>query len=290
MKNVLVLALLAAAPAARAELAFVSRGPVYADSKNAPLKAPEGVGCADGTLVVADTGNGRLVSYEWRDGVVSGGTEIKLAQVTHPVRVQLDGQGNLLVLDRKAKKIARLDPKGAFQGWLEPKGAAGVVPQAFKLDAAGDVWVLDQTSNAVLALDPTGALKSKVELPKGGIFVDLTVDAAGTVYALDARGAEVWSVEKGGAAFKLLSKGLKESMNFPAYLTHDGKGTLLVVDQNGMGVVLLGIDGSYLGRRLALGWTEGAVYYPAQLCLTPGGEMVVADRGNNRVDLFSVTR
>jgi hypothetical protein len=291
MKNILALVLLAAASTARADLALVSRGPVYADTKNGPLKAPEGVACADGALVVADTGNGRLVSYDWKDGVVSGGAEIKLAQVTYPVRVQLDGKGNILVLDRKAKRIARLDRKGAFQGWVDVKGESGVVPAAFKLDAADGLYVLDLTSNAVLALDPAGALVRKVELPKrGALFVDLAVDAAGTIYALDALGSEVWSVAKGGAEFKPLSKGLKDSMSFPSYLTSDGKGTLLVVDQNGNGIVLLGIDGSYLGRRLSIGWSEGAVYYPTQLCLTQGGELAVADRGNNRLDLFTVTR
>ena len=291
MKSALALLLLCAAPAARADIALVSRGPVYADAKAVPFQAPEGVACSDGGLVVADTGHGRLVRFEWKDGVVSGGTEIKLAQLTYPIRLQLDSKGDLLVLDRRAKRIARLDPKGAFQGWVDPKGAANVVPLAFKVDAADALYVLDQTSGSVLVLDASGAVTRTVPLPKRpAIFVDLAVDGAGTIYALDAAGSEVWSVEKAGAEFKPLSKGLKDAMSFPSYLTTDGKGALLVSDQNGNGIVLLGIDGSYLGRRLSIGWSEGAVYYPVQLCLTPSGELAVADRGNNRIDLFTVTR
>jgi sugar lactone lactonase YvrE len=284
------IAALAFAVAARADLAVVPRGPLYADSKGVALKAPEGVGCSSTALVVADTGNGRLVSFDWKDGAVSGGTELKPPQLTYPVRVQVDAKGNMLVLDRKAKRIARLDPKGSFQGWLDPKGAAGVVPVAFKLDSSDNVYLVDVAGSVVLQLDPSGAVARKLEIPKGAIFTDVTVDAAGTLYAVDAAGGLVWSVEKGGAAFKQLSKPLMEMMSFPGYITTDGKGALFIVDQNGSGLVLLGIDGSYLGRRLAIGWADGTVYYPSQICLTEGGEMVLADRGNNRVQTFSVTR
>lgn len=287
----IAIAALIAAPAARAEIGVMPRGTVYADSKGLAFKAPEGVGCSSSSMIVADTGNGRLLSYEWKDGVLSGGTEIRAAQVTYPVRVQLDSKGNLLVLDRKAKRIARLDAKGAFQGWIDAKGATAVVPGAFKLDASDNVWVLDLAGDAVLALDASGTVTRKLDLPRGkALFDDIAVDAAGTVYALDAVGAMVWSVEKDGTAFKPLTRSLKDVASFPAYLTTDGKGTIFVVDQNGNGLVMLGLDGSYLGRRLAIGWTEGTIYYPAQLCITAAGEMALADRGNNRVQMFSVTR
>jgi sugar lactone lactonase YvrE len=289
-KILIALVALVSASSARAELAVVGRGPVYADAKGITFKAPEGVACSGSTVVVADTGNGRLVSFEWKDGFVSGGNELKVPQVTYPVRVELDGKGDILVLDRKARRIARLDPKGAFQGWLDPKGATGVVPVAFKLDASGNAYVVDGVTNDVLVLDPSGAVTRKIAPPKGKIFTDVAVDGAGTVFALDAGAAEVWFVEKGGSELKPLTKTMKDLMSFPAYLTTDGKGTLFVVDQNGNGIVLLGIDGSFLGRRLVIGWAEGAVYYPAEICFNPGGDMLLADRGNNRVQLFSVTR
>jgi DNA-binding beta-propeller fold protein YncE len=76
-------------------------------------------------------------------------------------------------------------------------------------------------------------------------------------------------------------------MSFPASITAT-KGRFYVVDQNGSGVVVLGQDGSYLGRRLAIGWNDGLLRYPAQLCITDGGEAIVADRQNNRVQVFSM--
>lgn len=291
LPSIIAVALAVAAPAARAELAFVPRGPVYADAKGVGFKAPEGVGCSATAVAVADTGNARLVLFDWKDGALSGGTEVKVPQLAYPVRVQVDGKGNLLVLDRKAKRIARLDARGTLLGWADPKGVSGVVPGAFKVDAADNLYLLDVVGNAVLVLDPSGVVTRKIELPRANaLFMDIAADGAGTIYAVDARGGLIWSVDKAGTEFKPLSKSLKDVMSFPTYITTDGKGLLYVIDQNGDGIVLVGLDGSYLGRRLAIGWTEGMVYYPTQLCLDGSGDMVVADRGNERVQVFSVTR
>jgi hypothetical protein len=78
-------------------------------------------------------------------------------------------------------------------------------------------------------------------------------------------------------------------MNFPTYLT-GGKGKFFLVDQNGNGIVVLGADGSFQGRQLAIGWGDGFLYYPAQLCINAGGDAFIADRSNNRVQIFNTTR
>jgi hypothetical protein len=57
-----------------------------------------------------------------------------------------------------------------------------------------------------------------------------------------------------------------------------------------MGIVTIGPDGSYQGRELTIGWNDGQLYYPAQICLTEGGDLFVADRQNHRVQIFSVKR
>jgi hypothetical protein len=97
----------------------------------------------------------------------------------------------------------------------------------------------------------------------------------------------VWAAEKADVAFKPVTKSLKDVMSFPAYLTLT-KGRIYVVDENGGGVVILGQDGSYLGRRLGYGWNEGLVRYPAQLCINETGEAVLADRQNDRVQVFTM--
>ena len=78
-------------------------------------------------------------------------------------------------------------------------------------------------------------------------------------------------------------------MNFPVYMT-GSKGRFFLVDQNGNGIVVLGADGAFQGRQLAIGWSDGYLYYPAQLCINGAGTAFIADRGNNRVQVFDTTR
>jgi hypothetical protein len=133
---------------------------------------------------------------------------------------------------------------------------------------------------------PDGAFQRRTPLPDGQ-FTDLWADAAGTVYAVDPSQVAVWAAGKSDAAFKAITRDLKNEVTYPAALVGNGRGRLLLVDQHGMGVALLGLDGSYQGRQLSLGWSDGLVYYPAQLCLNGRGEAFLADRGNNRVQVFT---
>jgi hypothetical protein len=285
------LAVLLAAGTARAEpvgLAFEQA--IYQDAKEAPLKGPEGVACSDTALWVADTGNKRLVTFTLREGRFSLGTEVKVAQLTYPTRLQLDAKGQVYALDGKTHKIVRLDPKGAYVGTVEVKGianASSVIPGSFKVD--GDlVYLLDVAGRRVLVADASGAVTRELALPQEGEFTDLAVDLAGTIYVVDGVNASLWSAGKTATAFTVVAKGMKDKMNFPVSIVAS-KGKLFLVDQYGNGIVTLGIDGSYQGRQLAIGWNDGAVYYPSQLCMTDTAA-ALADRYNNRVQYFTLTR
>jgi len=39
-----------------------------------------------------------------------------------------------------------------------------------------------------------------------------------------------------------------------------------------------------------MGWTEGLLYYPSQMCLNDNGQAFIADRGNSRIQVFSIVR
>lgn len=291
-KLVRVLCVVAAFAGGRAAaVGFTPTASIYGDDKQVALKRPEGVACADGgAVVIADTGNGRLVTYASNAGQLTGGAEIKLTQLTFPTRVQLDSKGNVLVLDGRSRRVVRVDANRAFKGYVEPKGVTGaVIPASFKLDASDNVYFLDIAARRVLAGDADGNVTRTLKLPAKGSFTDIAVDAAGTLYAVDAVSATVYSADKSATELKAISKSLKDYMSFPGYITAS-KGKLYLVDQNGNGVVVLGTDGSYQGRQLSIGANEGLVYYPAQLCITASADAYIADRMNNRVQLFKVVQ
>jgi len=273
---------------------FVHIRSVYADGQGVALNHPEGVACGPAsTVVVADTENGRLVLFAVSAEAVTGGSPIKLSQVPYPVRVHTCSNGDILVLDGKLRRVFRVNSAGAFLGAVEPKGVpkGNVVLKSFALDREDWIYFLDIFSRRVLLTDPTGNYQREIPFPeKFGFFSDLAVDARGTIFLLDSVQGSLYAAEKGGEAFTLLTKDLREYASFPTYLTTDGRGTVYVVDQDGGGVLVLGQDGSYRGRQLAMGWKEGLLYYPAQMCIS-GGEMAVfADRENNRVQLYRILR
>ncbi|HZZ85211.1 MAG TPA: NHL repeat-containing protein [Anaeromyxobacteraceae bacterium] len=284
-----------ATPATTRAANFKHVGSIYADDKEGPLRAPEGVACDDkGALVVADTGNARLLTYGFRDGKATGGAPVRLPQATYPVRVQIDRKGNVLVLDRKTRKIVRVDGAGGYGGAIEVKGASGatpILPLAFKVDLADRLYVLDAGERRVLVLEPDGKVVREVALPRGEQeFTDVAVGPTGKLFAMDSTAARLWVADPAARSFQPVGESLKDRISFPTYVTSDGRGRLYVVDQHGNAIVALGEDGSFQGRELSMGWSDGSLYYPVQLCVNGEGLAFVADRNNNRVQVFSLSR
>jgi DNA-binding beta-propeller fold protein YncE len=280
--------LLGVAGAARAQ-GMAHAGTILADSAGKGLKSPEGVACGgSGSIVVADTGNGRLLVVT-TGGEAVASAEIVVPQLAHPTRVRVGKDGTIFVLDRKARRVARVVDR-KFAGWVEVPGepTGSVTVGAFALDSAGSIFLLDVAKNVIQVIDPAGTGARKITVPQehDALFVDISTDEAGALYAVDAVGRKIWTAESGASTLKPFSKSLKDVMSFPAYVAPH-KGRLYVVDQNGAGVVMLGPDGAFLGRRLSLGWNEGLVRYPAQICFDDAGQVLVADRQNNRVQAFS---
>jgi hypothetical protein len=225
---------------------------------------------------------------------VKGGTEIKPAQVSYPIRLQLDSKGDIFALDGKQRRIVHLKPDGVFVGNLDPQwvpAPSAVVPRSFKVAANDSVYLLDILGERVVVLDAAGKFQKQIAFPKGyGFFSDLAVTAAGDVLLLDSVNAMVYAARKDAAEFIPLSKNLQEYMSFATYITTDDRGVIYIVDQNGSAIVTLGQDGSFTGRLLNLGWKEGQLYYPSQICLSGTGVLAVADRNNSRVQVFEFVK
>jgi hypothetical protein len=268
---------------------------IYKDGKGGGMREPEGVAC-DGrsTLIVADTGGGRLLRFTVGDQDVRPSGEMQTPQLSAPIRLQLSSKGEVLALDGKERRVGRFDAKGAFTGYLRPEGVPApteIVARSLKLDREDNIYLLDVHSARVLVLDPAGKYQRQLPFPKAhGFFSDLAVSSAGTIYLLDSVDAAVWAARREATEFSPFVKDLRTHLSFPTSLTLDSRGILYVVDQNGAGVVLVGQDGSVLGRQLAMGWNEGQLYYPSQMCINDRGQAFIADRGNSRVQVFAIVK
>jgi DNA-binding beta-propeller fold protein YncE len=298
MKNLALIAiLLLPAPAMSAEvmqLRHVASIYSYAETKEAnasvmKINQPEGVACRGTSILVSDTLNGRLQPFTVQDdGTIkqAPGAEIK---VPYPMHVRLNSKGDIFVLDGKQRRILRLNAAGESKGNFEPEGVPAPVtwiPKNFAIGTDDTVYILDVFSSRVLVVSPEGKFQRQIGLPTAdGFFSDLVVDPQGAIFVLNSVTATVYSAGPDEKAFSALTKGLKDYVTFPTALTAD-KQYLYVVDQFGSGVVVLGKDGSFKGRKLRMGWKEGELRYPSDICLNEKGEVFIADRGNNRVQMY----
>jgi hypothetical protein len=268
---------------------------IYFDDKGGSIKQPEGVACNDkSVLIVGDTGNGRLLRYTFQDKSIAAGNEIKIPQLSYPIRVQMNSKGEIFGLDGKQRRIVRLTPKGEFKDYLSPEGLpspSSFVPRSFKIDPNDHVYMLDIFSERVLVIAPDGKYQKHIAFPKSyGFFSDLAVDPKGRIFLIDSIRKTVFAAQKDSKEFAPLTGSLKEYLSFPTYITTDHRGRIFVVDENGSGIVILGQDGSFQGRQLSMGWNEGLLSFPSQICINDKEEVFIADRGNSRVQVFTVVK
>lgn len=267
-------------------------GGVYLDNKNVPLKHPEGVACSKSTVMVADTGNGRLVKYNLVGDELKDGAEIRLEKVSYPLRMRSTAKGEILVLDGKTRKIARIGADGNFVDMLEPRGLPQpdeVVPRSMAVDTKDNIYLLDILGERVLVLDPAGNYLRHIPFPKGyGILSDVAVDQRGAVYVIDSQNGQVLKSGVGANSFTVLASGLQENLYFAVGIETDNLGRIYILDQNDSGLVVLGQDGTFIGRYLAQGWASGSLFYPAQMCLTENVHFIIADRNNSRLQVFKL--
>jgi len=261
---------------------------VYDDGKEISLLYPEGVACTDSFFVVADTGNNRIIKYPYQDKIVQP-AEFEMP-VNAPIVVQINSKGEIYILDGRDRRILILNADGTEKGYLSPKGspvARKMVPKSFKIEEDDRIYILDISDGLVLVLDAAGNYIKHIPFPQEfGFFSDLAIDKQGNIFLVDSVEAAVYSAAPDANQFSQLSKGMHEYMNFPTNIAIDSSGILYLVDKHGGSLALLSNDGSFLRHEFGYGWRESQFYYPAQMCISPAGNIFVADRSNSRIQMF----
>jgi DNA-binding beta-propeller fold protein YncE len=267
--------------------------PLYLDGEGAPIRKPRGVGCgASGVIVVADSGNARLLRYRVTEGEIVPLDVLMAPQLAQPVHVAVTSSDDVLALDAKQRRIVRFAASGQFQGYLELTGAAGeIVPKSFALDREDHLFVLDIFSERVLVADLGGAVNREISFPEEfGMLSDLVVDARGRVFVIDSVKKRLLVAGKEDSRLTEAKENLAGKAMFPTSLTADDSGNLYVADQNGGAILVVGADGAFRARQSGQGWKPGLLRYPSSLCIDHNDYLFVADRANNRIQIFAIIR
>jgi len=261
---------------------------IYEVDQETRLKNPVGVACTDEYLIVADTGSDMLVKYPYTGKKIEA-KEIEMP-IPVPIVVQVNSKNEIYALNGRDRRILIFNADGTEREYLAPKGSPvgrNMVPRSFKIDRNDNIYILDISDEVILILDSAGNYKRHIPLPEqAGFFSDLAVSSNGTVYIVDSTQPSVYSAAPDAEQFALLTDDVAEYTNFPTNIEVDASDTIYLVDKHGGSIVLLGRNGSFLGHKFGYGWLEGQFFYPAQLCISQGGNIFVADRNNSRVQMF----
>jgi DNA-binding beta-propeller fold protein YncE len=151
---------------------------------------------ADGTVVIADTGNNEVAKYAsdgrllWRTARRATGS----ADLDNPRDVGVDAAGNVFVADTRNSRLVKLGPDGAYLG--ETRGPTGD-PMSFPFGvsvAGGRVYVADTGWNKVRVFDTALTQRRTIVGTSACSLValrDADADAAGNVYVAGYKTNEV---------------------------------------------------------------------------------------------------
>jgi streptogramin lyase len=167
-------------------------------------------------------------------------------------------------------------------------------------DARGNIWVFHRSDPTILEFDPSGKLVASFG---AGMFVQphgMTLDREGNIWVTDAqnkdgKGQQVFKLSAEGKVLMTLGKaGVAgegpDTFNGPADVVVAPNGDIFVADghaamANGR-IVKFSKDGKVLKTWGKTGSGPGEFNVPHSIAMDSRGRIFVADRGNNRLQIF----
>lgn len=213
-------------------------------ASQAQLDSPSGVFAgADGTLLVADTGNHRIrqiaggiirtVAGSGGAGLGADGLRALLMPLHGPSAALADGRGTLYITDTLASRVLSVDPAGyvataAGNASAGDSGDGGAAPQAqlrnpsaLALDAEGNLFIADALNNRVRKVTAAGVISTVAGNGEAGLSGDggaatearlreprgVAVDGDGNLYIADTGNHAVRKVSASGAIHTIAGTG-----------------------------------------------------------------------------------
>ncbi|WP_300613585.1 NHL repeat-containing protein, partial [Trebonia sp.] len=259
------------------------------------LSQPYGVATdAAGDIWVADTGGNTIAEFDGsgRPLRVTGGG----AGLDQPEGIAVDGSGDIWVADTGSDRVVELSPSGTV---LTSFGAAGSgdgqldQPVALAVSAdGGTVYVADQDNNRIEEFTAAGSYAGSISVPtpagvaldaSGDIWVSSPSYAAGNqVYEFSPAGAQLLSFGTTQAGYGALgnTSGIAVGPDGKIYVGQEDYNLVSVYNPDGTFYTEFGLQSDTSDAFENLLAPEG-------LAVTPSGDVLVADTGNDRVVEFS---
>jgi len=175
--------------------------------------------------------------------------------LTNPVKLALDGQGNLYVAGRTSNNVFRVEPDGTIRQILGPEGdgQGNVIDRVrgVAVDHQGSVYASSFGTNSLFRVDPDGTVTRIMNPSADGVnpFVgayDVVVDTQRNAYVAGRDSDNVFRVALDGVVTMLMdaSGDGVHAMDAPINMTFDSVGNLYVGAEETDNVFRIGMDGT----------------------------------------------
>lgn len=310
--------LLLSAPAANASFGFLNGLNMYGGGSSGDLLQFDGINsvdvASDGSIFVLDGNKNRVVKLsstgtfllEWG---IQGSQD---GEFSSPTDLVIGAADQVLVADSGNRRIQYFDQSGGFLGkW----GSAGSGNGQFNtyigglaIDSTGDVFATDTMNNRIQHFDPDGTYVDQWGTPGTGDGqfdrpVGISFAQDDTAYVVDrfrnrvqyfAPNTHVFAGKFGCAcsddSFIPLSAPLdvfvdKSTTPDEVYISNDFNDNRIT--RTSLGGTFLTRWGNNLSPGPAYGSGPGEFNGPQHLVVRPDNKVYVADRGNNRISVFT---
>jgi DNA-binding beta-propeller fold protein YncE len=256
----------------------------------------------DGRIYVADTMKNRVVVFDSRGryvGLIKGEASGQYT-LKWPISVAVADDGRIFVLSKQDRKIIVFDQNYTPINVIT---FTNVIPTALAIkndrlyvgtDKAIMIGTLD--GRPVTQIGRFGKKPGQFDLIGG-----LAIGDDGTIYVADSLNYRVQAIdEKTGKAKwtygqplppekAIMYQGKERKFGLPSSIALDERGRLYVVDGLSSEVVVLDAKtGEKIKTISDIGHKEGLFYYPDGIYYAQGGLVAVADKFNDRVQIFRV--
>lgn len=239
----------------------------------AGLDKPEGAAAGPNeSIYAADTHNNRISIYTSTGAVIS-----HFGDFHKPYGVAVDGIGNIYAADTQNDRVLKLGADGGVlmtYGDSDKKNSSFKKPQGTAVGADGLVYVADTGNQSIKVFAADGAAALSFPLPDGGTPVSVTIDQSGRIFAADVKGSRILRFDAAGQLQKVYGAGLLKRPGGVA-IGADQE-CLMVADSGNDRIVRFDQFGNLQAAFTGLG-------SPAGLSFTPSGELLVAERSNDRI-------
>ncbi|KAK3741144.1 hypothetical protein QZH41_002445 [Actinostola sp. cb2023] len=246
---------------------------------------------SDGKIMVADTQNHRIQLFDAQGNLLKiFGEEGKCTgQFRFPVATAFLSDGSLVVLDGKNCRVQIFSPEGQFLRHFGKEGGGLTefyCPLGLSIDSGDRIIVSDTGNKCVKVFDSMGKLllhlgqdnPGKLQNPQSATYSKGYFLVADTY----VNGLHIYS-DNGELVNSEFSRSVIEK---PYHVSVDKNGFLIICERDCHHIKVVDHTGKLVIVFGAHGTAEGYFLYPRSAVPTEKGQIVVADWGNSRVQIF----